>query len=173
MNFSKSMKVLGTAAAPPVQSQIGLVENMRNFGGYSILERSCDVHIGKHARHNQLIAAAACSGAKASCYLKEALSCNNVKLIDATTIVVLPKTKEIRVKELTPLMAACIIGNFMTVKVLIEDAKRRLSPSQFDLFINVKTTEEFGGNNALLYACSSTNSNFLIVNYLITHGGAD
>ena len=85
----------------------------------------------------------------------------------------MPKTKEIRVKELTPLMAACIIGNFMSVKYLIEDAKKRLNPNQFKLFINVKTTEEFGGNNALLFACSSTHSNFMIVNYLITEGGAD
>lgn len=30
-----------------------------------------------------------------------------------------------------------------------------------------------GGNNALLYACSSKNSNFLIVNFLIKEGGAD
>lgn len=84
-----------------------------------------------------------------------------------------PRTKEIRVKELTSLMTACIIGNFNSVKHLVQVAKKRLNPEQFKLFINVKTTQEFGGNNALLYACSSTNSNFMIVNYLITEAGAD
>jgi ankyrin repeat protein len=30
-----------------------------------------------------------------------------------------------------------------------------------------------GGNNALLYACNSTNSNFVLVNYLINDAGAN
>lgn len=30
-----------------------------------------------------------------------------------------------------------------------------------------------GGNNALLYACNSSNSNFILVNYLINEAGAN
>ena len=30
-----------------------------------------------------------------------------------------------------------------------------------------------GGNNALLYACNSSNSNFILVNFLINEAGAD
>ena len=30
-----------------------------------------------------------------------------------------------------------------------------------------------GGNNALLYACNSSNSNFILVNYLINEAGSN
>lgn len=65
----------------------------------------------------------------------------------------MPSTQEMRTKELTPLMIACIMGKLDTVKELITEARKRLSPEDISLFINVKVIPEMGGNNALLYAC--------------------
>lgn len=36
--------------------------------------------------------------------------------------------------------------------------------------MNIKVTREMGGNNALLYACNSSNSNYHLVDYLISEG---
>ena len=41
------------------------------------------------------------------------------------------------------------------------------------MFIDIKVAREIGGNNALLYACNSSNANFILVNYLINEAGAD
>lgn len=70
-------------------------------------------------------------------------------------------------------MIACIMGELTTVKILVTEAKKRLSKEQYDLFINIKVTRRMGGNNALLYACNSKDSNCLIVDYLICIAGAD
>ena len=43
-----------------------------------------------------------------------------------------------RIKELTPLMIACIMGNIQTVKEIVEAAREALSPEDFSMFINVK-----------------------------------
>jgi len=55
----------------------------------------------------------------------------------------------------------------------LNEAKKLLTEDQLELFINIKVTREMGGNNALLYACNSSNSNFLLVDYLINEAGAD
>jgi ankyrin repeat protein len=65
------------------------------------------------------------------------------------------------------------MGNMTTVKELIKHARQTLSREQFVLFVNIKVSREMGGNNALLYACNSTNSNFMLVDYLINEAGAD
>ena len=67
-------------------------------------------------------------------------------------------------------MIACIMGNMKTVKHLINEARERLTQAQFDTFANIKVCREMGGNNALLYACSSSNSNYHLVDYLIAEG---
>lgn len=48
-----------------------------------------------------------------------------------------------------------------------------MSCEDFKFFVNIKVVREMGGNNALLYACSSTSENRDIVDYLIIEGGAD
>lgn len=70
-------------------------------------------------------------------------------------------------------MIACIMGKIDTVKELVEQARIRLTPENFKLFINIKVMTKMGGNNALLYACNSSYSNELIVQYLIQKAGAD
>lgn len=67
-------------------------------------------------------------------------------------------------------MIACMIGNLDSVQKLIAEGRKRLSDDQFKLFINVKVICEMGGNNALLYACSSDNHE--IINCLIYEAGA-
>lgn len=64
-------------------------------------------------------------------------------------------------------MIACIMGNIQTVQKIIEEARKSLSPKDFTLFVDVKIERSQGGNNALLYACSSSNSNHMLVRYLI------
>jgi ankyrin repeat protein len=110
---------------------------------------------------------------KSNYFLKEALSCQNTKLLDPLNIIKDPENGETRIKELTSLHIASIMGNMTTVKELIKHARQTLSREQFVLFVNIKVSREMGGNNALLYACNSTNSNFMLVDYLINEAGAD
>ena len=70
-------------------------------------------------------------------------------------------------------MIACIMGQFQTVKKLVELAKLKYKPDDFKLFLNVKVIEEMGGNNALLYACNATPINEQIIEYLVNKIGAD
>jgi len=70
-------------------------------------------------------------------------------------------------------MIACIMGNMQTVQLLISEADKQLSKEEFDLFINVKVERNQGGNNALLYACSSANANYMLVHYLVKHANAN
>lgn len=106
-------------------------------------------------------------------YLKEALSCQNVKLLNPMFLVQDQQTGEIRTKELTCLHVAAIMGNMNTVKELIDRARDQLSPEKLKLFINIKVDRSMGGNNALLYACNSSSSNFILVDYLVNEAGAD
>ena len=48
-----------------------------------------------------------------------------------------------------------------------------MSSEDFKFFVNIKVVYEMGGNNALLYACSSSSENRDIVDYLIIEAGAD
>jgi len=79
-----------------------------------------------------------------------------------------------RIKELTPLMIACIMGNMQTVKEIVEAARETLSPDDFTMFIDVKVERNQGGNNALLYAINSQNTNVLrLVHYMIMEADAN
>lgn len=81
---------------------------------------------------------------------------------------------DLRIKELTPLMVACIMGNMKTVEKIVTVARETLDPQYFELFINVKVERQQGGNNALLYAINSKNKeSFMLVNYLIMEAGAN
>lgn len=102
--------------------------------------------------------------------MREALSCANAQLLNPLHLTQDEETKEVRLKELSSLMIACIMGNMKTVKHLINEARERLPPEQFDTYINIKVCREMGGNNALLYACNSSNSNHHLVEYLIVEG---
>ena len=110
---------------------------------------------------------------KAGLYLKEVLSCQNTKLLNPLSLIKDTQTGEIRLKELSSLMVACIMGNMTTVKQLLDEARQRLTPKDFKLFVDIKVARDIGGNNALLYACNSSNSNYILVNYLINEAGAD
>ena len=116
-------------------------------------------------RENQLISAAACTSFKAPIYVREALSGQNVKLLDKTKIVKDEQIGEIRISELTPLMVACMMGNMQTAKTLIETARNAYdtSPDDFRMFVDIKIERSKGGNNALLYACNDTNGNYMLV----------
>lgn len=70
-------------------------------------------------------------------------------------------------------MIACIMGNIQTVQLIVEEAHKTLSIDDFNLFINVKVERSQGGNNALLYACSSSSANYMIVNYLVEEADAN
>ena len=70
-------------------------------------------------------------------------------------------------------MIACMMGQLDSVKLLISEARKRLNKEQLKLFINIKVVKEMGGNNALLYACFTQNTNQQIVYYLICDAGAD
>ena len=85
--------------------------------------------------------------------MNEVLKCNNTTLLNQRHLIMDFETEEMRIKELTPLMIACIMGNAETVHLVVEEARHRLTPSEFKLFVNVKIEREQGGNNALLYAC--------------------
>ena len=67
-----------------------------------------------------MIAAAASSSFKAPIALREALSAQNVKLLDKSKLVRDEATGEQRITELTALMIACMMGNLGTAKVLVE-----------------------------------------------------
>ena len=132
--------------------------------------------MGSYSRENQLASAAACTSYKASMYINEALKCKNTVLLDKRMLIrdmQNPEIKEIRIKELTALMIACIMGNIQTVQQIVSEARRRLSKEDFNLFINVKVERSQGGNNALLYACSSSSSNYMLVNYLVQNANAN
>ena len=78
-----------------------------------------------------------------------------------------------RLAELSSLMIACIMRNMKTVKQLINVARKTLSKDQFNQYINIKVNRLMGGNNALLYACNSSNSDYFLVHYLINDAGAN
>lgn len=120
-----------------------------------------------------MASAAACTSMKSNYYLNEALNCKNTKLLNPLNLIKDEQSGEIRVKELTSLHVASIMGNMLTVKELLKQAKVLLSPEQYKLFVNVKVARELGGNNALLYACNSRNSNFILVDFLINEAGSD
>ena len=75
---------------------------------------------------------------KASFYVKEALDCQNTKLLNPLSIVKDHQSGEMRLAELSSLMIACIMGNMKTVKQLINVARKTLSKEQFNQFINIK-----------------------------------
>ena len=129
--------------------------------------------MGSYSRENQLASASACTSYKASMYINEALKCKNTVLLDKRMLIRDFETGEIRIKELTALMIACIMGNIQTVEQIIMEARRRLSKEDFNQFINVKADRSQGGNNALLYACSSSSANFMLVNYLVKNANAN
>lgn len=142
------------------------------LGGYCFFEtpqseKEQERIMGRYSRENQLVSAAACTSIKATMHLREALLCKNTVLLDKRLLIRDMESKEIRVKELTALMIACIMGNIQTVELIVEEARRILSPEDFSLFINVKVERSQGGNNALLYACSSSSANHMIVDFLI------
>lgn len=70
-------------------------------------------------------------------------------------------------------MVACIMGNLSSVKHIVKTAKKRMKPKDYKLFIDIKVVREMGGNNALLYACSSKNNNSDIVEFLIGEADAN
>jgi len=178
-NRSRNTKQHSRAKAEPDKDMwVALKENTGIFGEYGPVPSLAEVAeaektVGKFARENQLASAAAGTGRKARHYLEVALGCSNAKLINPTSLCVDPKTNEVRINELTSLMIACIMGKMSTVRHLVQEAKQRLKPSQFKSFINIKVTKNMGGNNALLYACNSSGSNYTIVQYLVTEAGAD
>lgn len=156
------------------------------FGNYCRLETPEAITLqeklfGKYVREHQLIAAAASSSYKAPLALREALSAQNVKLLDKSKLVRDETTGEQRITELTSLMIACMMGNLGTAKVLIEQARELYlphSPEDFTLFVNVKGDRRLGGNNALLYACqqsegAGSEGNYILVKYLIEEAAAD
>ena len=71
-------------------------------------------------------------------YIKEALKCKNTVLLDKRMLIRDFETGEVRIKELTALMIACIMGNIQTVQQIVEEARTRLSKEDFRVFINVK-----------------------------------
>ena len=87
-------------------------------------------------------------------YIDEALKCDNTVILDKSLLVKDEETGELRIKELTPLMIACIMGNMQTVAKIVQVTRETMSPEDFNLFINVKVERSQGGNNALLYAIS-------------------
>lgn len=158
--------------------QKSLESKTQILGGYCFFEtpqseKEQERIMGRYSRENQLASAAACTSIKASMHLREALLCKNTVLLDKRQIIRDVETKEPRIKELTALMIACIMGNIQTVELIVEEARRILSPEDFALFINVKVERSQGGNNALLYACSSSSANQMIVDYLIRHADAN
>jgi hypothetical protein len=94
--------------------------------------------MGRYSRENQLVSAAACTSFKAPMYIEEALRCKNTVLLDKRMLIRDTQSGEIRVKELTSLMIACIMGNISTVQKIVEEARKTLSEEDFVLFVNVK-----------------------------------
>jgi ankyrin repeat protein len=65
------------------------------------------------------------------------------------------------------------MGNMTSVRKLLDEARDKLTPKDFKIFVDIKVAQDIGGNNALLYACNSSASNYILVNYLINEAGAD
>lgn len=76
--------------------------------------------LGKYSRENQLASAAACTSLKSGVYLREVLDCQNTKLLNPLSLIKDSETGEIRLKELSSLMIACIMGNMSSVRILID-----------------------------------------------------
>ena len=110
---------------------------------------------------------------KSGIYLEEVLSCQNTKLLNPLSLIKDKRSGEIRLKELSSLMIACIMGNMTSVRKLLDEAREKLAPKDFKMFVDIKVAQDIGGNNALLYACNSSASNYILVNYLINEAGAD
>jgi ankyrin repeat protein len=106
--------------------------------------------------------------------MADVLKCKNTVILDKRLLIRDFKSDEVRIKELTPLMIACIMGNMETVKNIVKVAKEQLTEEDFSLFINVKVERAQGGNNALLYAIGGQNTNsYLLVYFLIVEAGAN
>lgn len=91
------------------------------LGGYCFFEtpqseKEQEKIMGSYSRENQLASAAACTSFKATMYINEALKCKNTVLLDKRMLIRDFETGEIRIKELTALMIACIMGNIKTVQ---------------------------------------------------------
>ena len=71
-------------------------------------------------------------------YIDEALKCDNTVILDKSLLVKDEESGELRIKELTPLMIACIMGNMQTVAKIVQVTRETMSPEDFNLFINVK-----------------------------------
>ena len=100
---------------------LSLEANTDVLGGYRNIESEeaqaeQEKILGRYSRENQLQSAAACTSMKASFYVKEAMSCQNTKLLNPLSLIKDEQTGEIRIKELSSLMIACIMGNMKTVK---------------------------------------------------------
>ena len=113
------------------------------LGGYCFFEtpqseKEQEKIMGSYSRENQLASAAACTNFKATMYIDEALKCKNTVLLDKRMLIRDFETGEIRIKELTALMIACIMGNIKTVQQIVTEARKRMSRADFTLFINVK-----------------------------------
>lgn len=65
------------------------------------------------------------------------------------------------------------MGKLTTVKKLVETARGRMREDHFKMFVDIKVSRDFGGNNALLYACNSSSSEQCeVIEYLIKEVGA-
>lgn len=99
-----------------------LEENQKVFGSFCNILTQTDKQeetkmIGKYSRENQLISAAACTGQRAHKMVKEALACQNTKLLNPLSLLYINVTfndgtqgREMRTSQLTSLMIACIMG---------------------------------------------------------------
>ena len=113
------------------------------LGGYCFFEtpqseKEQERIMGSYSRENQLASAAACTSFKAAMYINEALKCKNTVLLDKRMLIRDFEKGEIRIKELTALMIACIMGNIQTVQQIVTEARKRLNKEDFTLFIDVK-----------------------------------
>jgi hypothetical protein len=77
------------------------------------------------------LAAAACTSFKSSIYISEALSCKNTVILDKRLLIRDFQSGEMRIKELTPLMIACIMGKVQTVKEIVEAARQTMNDEDF------------------------------------------
>lgn len=106
--------------------------------------------------------------------MNEVLKCQNTVILDKRLLIRDFQSNEMRIKELTPLMIACIMGNMQTVQKIVTVARETLTPEDFATFINVKVERNQGGNNALLYAISGQNTNsYMLVHFLIVEAHAN
>lgn len=106
--------------------------------------------------------------------MNEVLKCKNTVILDKRLLIRDFESTEMRIKELTPLMIACIMGNMQTVQKIVHVARETLTPEDFAIFINVKVERSQGGNNALLYAIGGQNTNsYLLVHFLIVEAQAN